>query len=263
MPRPARPSDTAGDPPLLTVSGIQAVAAALRHRRLLHLFIDRKNPRTLALQKAALQQALEVHETTHRTLTERTEGDPHHQGIVALIRPPTTDLATLQRSDKDLLALDGITDPRNLGALMRAAHAFDFAAVIAPKRRTAPLSPAAVRASAGAVAALPLLRVTNLARTLRALQSSDTAIIGIDERGETDWSTDPPPRPSCWVLGDEGLGARRLTLEQCDRLLRLPTISGEGGCLNATVAFAVSAALATAYRTARPAPDRKRTATEI
>lgn len=133
-----------------------------------------------------------------------------------------------------LLALDGVTDPHNLGAIMRSAAAFGARAVITTKERSAPLNDAAVRASAGAVAHIPLLRVTNLARALRQLTTQGFWVLGTDlDHGQSLWESDLAG-PVVVVMGAEGRGLRPGVAKACDDLIRLP-MPGPLSSLNVSV----------------------------
>ena len=180
-----------------------------------------------------------------------------HHGVAALVDPPKeldeTDLDGLGLGpDSLLVVLDGITDPQNLGACARSAEAAGVAALIARHRRAAPLTPAAVRASAGALLHLPLVRVTNVARAVEGLRDRGFTVVGLDQRAEVSMHEAPDPeRPLALVLGDEGAGISRLVRESCDLLVRIP-LSGHVGSLNA------AAALAAALVRLRPATGPER-----
>jgi 23S rRNA (guanosine2251-2'-O)-methyltransferase len=133
-----------------------------------------------------------------------------------------------------ILALDGVTDPHNLGAILRSAGAFGVAAVVVPRDRSAPLNDAAIRASAGAVAHVPLVRVTNLARTLRQLKDQGYWVLGADAgEGDKLWEADLSG-PVVFVLGAEGAGLRPGVLRACDLRIHLPT-PGKTKSLNVSV----------------------------
>lgn len=133
-----------------------------------------------------------------------------------------------------ILALDGVTDPHNLGAVLRSAAAFGAAAVVVPRDRSAPLNDAAVRASAGGVAHVPLLRVTNLARALRQLKDQGFWTVGtVPDVGTPLWQADLDG-PLVVALGAEGRGLRPNVLKACDMVLRLP-LTGPVASLNVSV----------------------------
>ena len=136
-----------------------------------------------------------------------------------------------------LLVLDGITDPHNLGACLRSADAFGAQAVIVPKDRSVGLNATAAKAASGAAETVPVITVTNLARTLADLKERGVWVLGADERGESLFSADVSG-PVAWVLGAEGQGLRRLTRETCDRLIGIP-LAGAVESLNVSVAAGI------------------------
>jgi 23S rRNA (guanosine2251-2'-O)-methyltransferase len=171
---------------------------------------------------------------------ERLCGSPDHQGVVAEVDPyPYADPARLlDRDDALVVALDQIQDPHNLGAVCRAAEVAGAAGVVICERRAASVTPAACKASAGAVEHLPVARVRNLADWLGEAKRRDAWVYGADaeaERGytEVDWSG-----RAVLVLGSEGAGLRPRVTESCDELVSIPA-AGRVGSLNASVAAAV------------------------
>ena len=185
------------------------------------------------------------------TLVPRIELDTllrttHHQGIAAEVEDPPyaslEDALRLAASRKEpplLVALDGVTDPRNYGAMIRSALALGAHGVVSEERRAAPLSPLALKASAGAALKLPVVKVKNLPRTLKALKEEGLWVYGLDVRGEkAPWELDYA-RPLVLVVGSEGEGMRRLVRETCDELFRIP-IREEAESLNASVALGLA-----------------------
>jgi len=185
------------------------------------------------------------------TLVPRIELDTllrttHHQGIAAEVEDPTyaslEDALRLAASRKEpplLVALNGVTDPRNYGAMIRSALALGAHGVLSEERRAAPLSPLALKASAGAALKLPVVKVKNLPRTLKALKEEGLWVYGLDVRGEkAPWELDYA-RPLVLVVGSEGEGMRRLVRETCDELFRIP-IREEAESLNASVALGIA-----------------------
>lgn len=234
------------------VYGWRAVAAGMAAQRAATIFY---NPHSRNPQTRALIEDLENPQTrgakTHlrnmsRPALARLCGSERHQDIAANLRIPHTTLDELLACENSIIVLDGVTDSRNLGAIMRTARAFECGGIILPERNSAPLSAAAAKAAAGAAAFLPLLRVVNIARTLAAVKDSGRAIIGMSETAtDSIWTADIPSSP-CWVFGDEGSGIRALTKKHCDLLLRIPTAQGEAGCLNVSLSTAIC--LAAAYQ---------------
>ena len=151
-----------------------------------------------------------------------------------------------------MLALDGVEDPQNLGALLRTAEAAGVDGVLLTERRSAPLSPVAIKASAGAAEHLRLARVVNLVRSLEMLKERNLWCVGLDERGTTDYDCYDFRSNTVLVLGREGAGLHDLVRRTCDHLLRIP-MAGKVDSLNVSAAGAV--VLFEAARQRRPAPD--------
>jgi 23S rRNA (guanosine2251-2'-O)-methyltransferase len=166
-----------------------------------------------------------------------------HHGVVARIRMPSElgerDLATSAFDDDSLVVvLDGVDDPQNLGAAARSAEAAGASMLVSRTRRAAPITPAAVRASAGALLYVPHARVANIARALERLKDAGFTVVGLDERaGRSVYEESAPEGRIALVLGSEGEGLARLTREACDLLVSLPT-RGRVGSLNASAALA-------------------------
>lgn len=169
-------------------------------------------------------------------------GGATHQGIVALGRPPRfRDLdEVLGDSPQILVVLDGLTDPRNIGAILRSAEATGAGGVIVAKDRAPGLTPALVKAAAGAVEWLPLVRVTNLVRALATLRKAGVWVVGLDGEAEADLGVNDavPGLPAALVLGAEGSGIRPLVRKTCDRLVRIP-MAGHTPSLNVSVAAGI------------------------
>jgi 23S rRNA (guanosine2251-2'-O)-methyltransferase len=189
-----------------------------------------------------------------------------HQGVVAeLKRRDFLTLKELLATGPDLLvALDGVEDPQNLGAILRSAEAAAAGGVILPERRTAPLSAAAVKASSGASEHLRLCRVPGLAAAVSELKRAGIWCAALDSTGELlAWEFDLTV-PVCLVVGGEGVGVHRLVRERCDVRLRLPML-GRVASLNASAAAAAILYEVTRQRTvsarrsvATPAGDESR-----
>jgi 23S rRNA (guanosine2251-2'-O)-methyltransferase len=158
-------------------------------------------------------------------------------GIEDLLAPsPASSINAHQH--RFFLALDGIEDPHNLGALLRTADGAGVDGVILPERRSAPVSAIVAKTSAGASEHVRIARVTNLVRALEQMKQANIWVIGLDERGTPDY-TDFDFRTDCvLVLGREGAGLHDLVKKTCDHLLRIP-MSGMVSSLNVSVAGAV------------------------
>ncbi|MFZ1730289.1 MAG: 23S rRNA (guanosine(2251)-2'-O)-methyltransferase RlmB [Bacteroidota bacterium] len=166
------------------------------------------------------------------------------QGIVALIEEITQlslhELLALQHEQDPpfYLAVDNVTDPRNLGAILRSAECAGVHGIILPHRDSSPITDVVVKTSAGATAHLPIARVDNLHQALLQLKESDIWVAGLDAEGDSDMIGFDGYRPICLVVGSEGKGLRPLIKKACDILLRIP-MWGKVESLNASVAAAL------------------------
>jgi 23S rRNA (guanosine2251-2'-O)-methyltransferase len=195
--------------------------------------------------KIAADRGTALLEVTRPEL-DRLTGGAVHQGI-ALQLPafeyahPDDLLAAALDSDEPLIvALDSITDPRNLGAIVRSAAAFDAHGVLIPERRSAGMTAAAWKTSAGAAARIPIARATNLNRTLRTYADAGLSLIGLDGHAAASLSDVAGiSGPVVLVVGSEGAGLSRLVRETCDTLVSIP-ISENIESLNAGVAAGIA-----------------------
>jgi 23S rRNA (guanosine2251-2'-O)-methyltransferase len=230
------------------IVGINPVEGALSNdaERISELLIEngQRNARVLELAERAKQLNIPVQHRPRDEL-DRVAGAARHQGVAVRYEaaPPVheNDLAGLLErdgSDTLVLVLDGVTDPHNLGACLRSAAATKVTAVIVPKDRAVGLTPVVRRASAGGADRVPLIAVTNLARTLRELKDAGVWITGL--AGDTDTSIYAVDfrGPVAIVLGGEGEGIRRLTRELCDFVAKIP-MPGNMESLNVSVATGV------------------------
>lgn len=174
---------------------------------------------------------------------EKAAGHRQHQGVVAFAKDiqKSNDLFEIidtHGKNTLLLVLDGVTDPHNLGACLRSADAAGVHAVILPKDKSVGITPVVSKVACGAAETVPVITVTNLARTLTELQEAGVWCIGA--AGEaTDHLYELDLRgPTAWVLGAEGEGLRRLTREKCDQLIQIPMV-GSVESLNVSVATSV------------------------
>ncbi|WP_084537414.1 23S rRNA (guanosine(2251)-2'-O)-methyltransferase RlmB, partial [Nocardia puris] len=180
-----------------------------------------------------------------RTDLDRMSSNGLHQGL-ALQVPPyryahPDDLADRAQSSAEpalLVALDNISDPRNLGAVIRSVAAFGGHGVVIPQRRSASVTAVAWRTSAGAAARLPVARATNLTRTLKDWADRGFQIIGLDAGGDVTLDEFDGSVPTVIVVGSEGKGLSRLVRETCDAVLSIP-MAGPVESLNASVAAGV------------------------
>ncbi|MDQ4104008.1 MAG: 23S rRNA (guanosine(2251)-2'-O)-methyltransferase RlmB [Actinomycetota bacterium] len=177
---------------------------------------------------------------------DRLAGGALHQGLALQVPPyEYTAVEDVLAAAMDsgspplLVALDGVTDPRNLGAVVRSAAAFGAHGVLVPQRRSAGMTAAAWRTSAGAAARLPVARATNLVRTLKECAAAGLLVVGLDAGGSMPLDSFPPATgPLVLVLGSEGRGLSRLVRETCDTVVSIPMV-GPVESLNASVAAGV------------------------
>ncbi|WP_327289493.1 23S rRNA (guanosine(2251)-2'-O)-methyltransferase RlmB [Streptomyces sp. NBC_01198] len=178
---------------------------------------------------------------------DRITAGLNHQGLVLQIPPyeyaHPEDLlagASDQGDDALIVALDGVTDPRNLGAVVRSVAAFGGHGVVVPERRAAGMTAGAWKTSAGTAARVPVARATNLTRTLEAYQKAGLTVIGLAADGDVDlYDLEALTGPVVIVAGSEGKGLSRLVGETCDLLVRIPMPGGAAESLNAGVAAGV------------------------
>ena len=230
------------------IVGINPVEGALSNdaERVKELLVEQgqRNARVLELAERAKELKIPVNHRPREQL-DKVAGEARHQGVAALYEAPPlaheNDLAALLERDGSntlVLVLDGVTDPHNLGACLRSSAAAKVTAVIVPKDRAVGLTPVVRRASAGGADRVPLIAVTNLARTLRELKDAGVWITGLDGETETSIYAVDFKGPVALVLGGEGEGMRRLTRELCDYVAKIP-MPGAMESLNVSVATGV------------------------
>ncbi|MGC6358578.1 23S rRNA (guanosine(2251)-2'-O)-methyltransferase RlmB [Bisgaard Taxon 45] len=230
------------------IYGIHAVSAFLNHapERLIEVYVlkGREDKRLQPLLNELYRLGIAVQLVNRQTLDKKADGEVH-QGIIARVQPAKElnegDLDRILADTRNplLLVLDGVTDPHNLGACLRTADAAGVSAVIVPKDKSAQLTAIARKVACGAAEVMPLIRVTNLARTLRELQQNHNIwVVGTaGEATETLYQTQLTGRLAL-VMGAEGEGMRRLTREHCDQLISIP-MAGSVSSLNVSVATGV------------------------
>lgn len=231
--------------------GFHAVRARLRAapETLREVWVDRdrRDARVKALLAELAIAQVKVHLGSAHELEAHARGQ-RHQGVVglALARRLADDLPSLLQQIAGqtapapfLVFLDGVTDPHNLGAILRTADAAGAAAVVAPKDHSAPLSSVAIRVAAGAADQVPYLQVTNLNRAIEQAQAAGFFVWGLaDEASQSLYSLDLTG-PVVLVFGAEGAGLRRLVRENCDGLIGIP-MRGSVSSLNVSVACGVA-----------------------
>jgi 23S rRNA (guanosine2251-2'-O)-methyltransferase len=207
-----------------------------------------RDDRLVESAKLAAEHEIAMVESSRQQLDRLTGGAPH-QGIALEVAPydyahPDDLLArVLEGPDPALIvALDSVTDPHNLGAVVRSAAAFGAHGVLLPERRSVGVTPSAWKASAGALARVPIARATNLVRTLTSYAEAGLMIAGLDGQGEIDLDAlELATGPLVVVVGAEGKGLSRLVREKCDLTVRIP-LAGPVESLNASVAAGIALA---------------------
>jgi len=243
------------------LTGIHAVKEALEARRpigRIAIAKGRQDTRVEEIVQLARKQSVPVR-FEERGQIDRLANSKDHQGVVALAAARAA--ATLE----DVLAhangathgqlglivlLDGVEDPHNLGAIIRTALAAGAHGVVIPERRAAGLTDTVARASAGALAHLPVAKVTNLVRTMEELKEAGYWLVGLDEQGDKNYTEVDYTSPVGIVLGSEGQGLHVLTRKRCDFVVSLPT-TGPVKSLNVSVAAGVVLFEAIRQRNAR------------
>ncbi len=222
--------------------GVHPVAEALRAGRPLDRILVAKGAGGARIQEVvdmARKNSIAVR-FEPRPALDRMAGTATHQGVVALGAPQKyAELDDVSAGAKMLVVLDGVEDPHNLGAIVRTAHAAGAEAVVVPERRAAGLTETVGKAAAGALEHLPIVRVTNVNRTLEQLKERGFWIYGFDERGERDYDRVEYASPAAFVFGGEGKGLHELVRRNCDVVLRIP-MSGSIASLNVSVAAGVA-----------------------
>ncbi|MEQ7127058.1 23S rRNA (guanosine(2251)-2'-O)-methyltransferase RlmB [Actinopolymorpha sp. B11F2] len=207
--------------------------------------IDRDD-RVREILRLAVDKGLPLSEVTRNELDRLTSGAVH-QGVAVQVPPYSyADADDLLQGALDsgrpplLVALDGVTDPRNLGAVVRSAAAFGAHGVVVPERRSAAMTASAWKASAGAALRVPVARVVNLTRALRAYQQEGLMVVGLAADGDVTMAeVKELAEPVVLVAGSEGRGLSRLVRETCDQLARIP-IGLDAESLNAGVATGIA-----------------------
>jgi len=203
----------------------------------------RNDERLTTIVNQARRFGISVQFCQRKALDDKVNGE-QHQGVVARAKPARVldeaDLDKILESQAQplILVLDGVTDPHNLGACLRTADGAGVHAVVVPKDKSASLNGTVRKVACGAAEVIPLIQITNLARTLKHLQDKGLWIVGT--AGETDktlYDVDLKG-PTALVMGAEGKGMRRLTKETCDELVKLP-MAGSVTSLNVSVATGV------------------------
>jgi 23S rRNA (guanosine2251-2'-O)-methyltransferase len=230
------------------IYGLHSVQALLKSapQRVIEIYMvqGRNDQRLQKIVNAAQSNGIHC-QLVNRNKLDELVSDENHQGVIAVCTPGETydetylfNLIDTLSEPAFLLILDGVTDPHNLGACMRSAEAAGVHAVIAPKDKSAGLTPVARKVACGAAEVLPYIPVTNLARTLKGLQEKGIWLFGAAGEAEQSVYEANLKGPIGILMGAEGDGLRRLTQETCDHLINIP-MAGTVSSLNVSVATGV------------------------
>jgi len=212
----------------------------------IHVDATRRDARMRQFVERAQEAGAKLVDSDDQRLI-RLAGSPRHQGVVARVTPlplrhslddVLDEVESTGRGPALVLVLDGVTDPHNLGACLRAADGAGAHAVVAPKDHAVGLNATVAKVASGAAETVPYLMVTNLARSLNELKERDIRVIGFSDDAERTLYDLDLTGPVALVMGAEGAGMRQLTRKTCDELVRIP-MSGAVESLNVSVASAV------------------------
>lgn len=223
----------------------ELLASGRRISRLLVLEGARPGDQLAELSGQARARGIRVDSVARKEL-DRISDRGAHQGVVAFVEPyryaSLDDIIARATGDPAslIVVLDHVTDPQNLGAVIRTAEVVGAAGVVIPKDRAASMTPSAMKAAAGAAEHLPVARVTNVVQTLERLKESGYWIVGASEKARQDAWSAPLEGRIALVMGAEGSGLARLTERACDVLAALP-VRGKVSSLNVSAATAVLA----------------------
>jgi 23S rRNA (guanosine2251-2'-O)-methyltransferase len=238
-----RDRETASDGPVI-LYGWHTVSAALANpeRQIRKLFLTENAARRLAEEQIETRVVPEI--VRPSAIDQRLGPDAVHQGLLAETDPlPSPDIETLE-PEGIVLVLDQITDPHNVGAILRTAAGFAVAAVVTTARHSPEATGVLAKSASGALEYVPIVTVQNLARALEALRERGYLLVGLDSTGDIDLGDAPLQAPLALVLGAEGKGLRQLTRATCDRVARLD-LPGRIKSLNVSNAAALALYVAT------------------
>jgi 23S rRNA (guanosine2251-2'-O)-methyltransferase len=225
------------------IYGVHAVYEALASERLpierIHIAREAQSGKIKEILDLARARGVPVRKEERAVLDRLARGEVH-QGIIAVSAEMSyADFDVLFKNDKPLIVvLDGVEDPHNLGAVIRTAEASGASGIVVPERHSAPLSATVVKASAGAAAYIPVVRVKNLVNAIDDMKERGVWVVGVDTAGTQDWTGFDYKSAVALVLGGEHRGVRRLVREHCDALVRLPML-GKIASLNISVAAGI------------------------
>ncbi|MCH9764616.1 MAG: 23S rRNA (guanosine(2251)-2'-O)-methyltransferase RlmB [Alphaproteobacteria bacterium] len=241
-PSRATGAQRSGDDPIL-LYGIHAAAAALANpARPIRKILATDNA-ARKLQSAITERGLNVEAARPKDLDKILPPDAVHQGVCLTVDPlPEPELAELAERAVDggpLLVLDHVTDPHNVGAVLRSAAVFGASGLIMTHRHSPPLNGTLAKSASGALELVPIAFVQNLAKALNTLRDAGLEIVGLAGDSAMALEAEPFDQATALVLGAEGKGLRQLTQETCDRLVRI-SASGNLASLNVSNAAAVA-----------------------
>lgn len=221
---------------------LEALGAGTRHFDRLLVVKGIRNRRVNEAIAKASQQGIPLRFEPRETLDRMSGGVPH-QGVVAVVsaKPVITldQLVSEARQPALVVVLDGVEDPRNLGAVLRTVECSGADGVVLPERHSAGLSEAVGRSSAGALEHVKVARVGNVAQAIEELKAKGLWVVGFDAEGTERWDKVDLKQPTALVLGGEGRGIRRLVRERCDHLVSLP-LFGHVSSLNVSVVAGIA-----------------------
>jgi len=224
------------------VIGKNAVQESLRSGRAINKIMVSEHLQRKASQnihELAKEKGIQVQQVPRKKLDQLVDGN--HQGVIASVAAYTySEMDDIFKNAEEqgeapfLLILDEIEDPHNLGSILRTADAAGVHGVVIPKRRSVGLTTTVAKTSTGAIEYIPVVRVTNLSRTIEELKEEHVWVVGTDATGEEDYRDLQGDMPIALVIGSEGKGISRLVKEKCDWTVRLP-MAGQVTSLNASV----------------------------
>ncbi len=241
------------------ICGIHSLYEALASGRLpierIHIAREAYSGKLKAILDLARERNIPVRREETSVLDRIAKGSAH-QGVVAITAALSyANFEVLFERDRPLIVvLDGVEDPHNLGAVIRTAEACNISGILVPERHSAPLTATVVKASAGALAYVPIVRVKNLVNGIDELKRRGVWIVGIDPAGAQVWTDFDYTSPTALVFGAEHRGLRRLVQEHCDAVVRLPML-GKIASLNVSVAAGVVLYEAVRQRAKSPSPS--------
>jgi 23S rRNA (guanosine2251-2'-O)-methyltransferase len=218
---------------------LEALRAGVRLERILIAPGSKPAPILGEIEQLAWAAGIPVEVADRRRLATMARGTAH-QGVVAVAGPfQYTDAELLLAAPAPrLVLLDGLTDPTNLGSILRSAEAFGFTGILVPRHRSVGVTPAVRKVAAGAADRVPVALVASPADTALRLKDHDIPVVGLDPAARSSYRSLEPGRAICLVVGAEGRGLSRLVRERCDQTVRIE-MHGKLASLNAAVAAAV------------------------